>query len=117
MKKNVIGMATYEELLIVGRAASAELEERADEESDLSQKKALRRTARDIRSGMTKLRRAQYVELTTPRPGEPSSAGARLRAAVKAAKADLRKLEKAANALKIAANWLDRATKLFRIVA
>mmetsp|Transcript_5357 Transcript_5357/g.8445 ORF Transcript_5357/g.8445 Transcript_5357/m.8445 type:complete len:118 (+) Transcript_5357:612-965(+) len=116
MGKNVVEMETYRDLLIIGRAASAELEEQAENETDLDKKKELRRLAREIRRGMIKLRKAQYVELTTPQPGEATGAGDRLRAAVKAAKKDLRKLERAVDSLKIAAKWLDRVTKLLRIV-
>lgn len=117
MASDIRRLKYYKRLYNIGFSASGKLNGLAFREPDKTKRDRLLRKAKDINDYMFELREAQLVELTTPGPGDPTGAGARLRAAVKVAEKDLDKLEKLATALKTASDLLDRAKKLFRIFA
>lgn len=114
MSKDIRKLKTYEDLYNLGWAAIGKLDDRANEETDVTKRRALRAKRSEIRDFMYELRNAQLVELTTPTTAKP--AGEQLRDAVKKAKREMRKLEDLATALKAATDLLNMAQRLVKLV-
>lgn len=107
----------FEEVYNYGHAAISKLRERRGESNDADERQKLSDAVKNIRKLLNDVRRAEIVELTSPRPGEETDPVRRLNGAIAQAKVELRAMEKLAKALAAANRLISLATRLIKIVA
>ncbi len=110
-------LKTFQTLFEFGHAARSKLLDRRDESDDAGERKKLADKAQEYSKFLTRIRRAQIVELTTPPEDGGPSAVAQLNNAVAVARSRLEELEQLATALKAATELLAMAQRLVKIIS